>query len=486
MHYSRRVPAPVHLPVLRLGVEYESLERLELKSHRDGEPLALVSQANAGMVRRDLLKASAGSDPLRDVPCARLLEMCAEAAAHFMSATLPLNEAGETQSPEQYVAALSASSGLPHTLCRANMEKVATVLREMPGILRGLTRGMDLEVIDSGFAEQGGVPVCYARTADALGVVLPSNSPGVNSIWMPAIALKTPVVLKPGSEEPWTPLRIVRALIAAGVPRAAFGFYPTDHEGAAAILDLCGRSLLFGDDRTTAPHAASPAIQVHGPGRSKVLVGADQIERWPEFLDVLADSVATNGGRSCINASTVIVPAHADALADALAKGLAALRPRDHDDEAAALSAFADPRAAQAIDAAIERGLAAGGAEDVSARYRAGPRLVQHDGGAYLLPTVVRCNSIDHPLANTEYLFAFTSVVEMPQDEMISRIGPSLVVSAITKDPALRAALVASPAIDRLNLGPIPTSRVEWDQPHEGNLFEFLYRRRAIQRDETW
>ena len=33
----------------------------------------------------------------------------------------------------------------------------------------------------------------------------------------------------------------------------------------------------------------------------------------------------------------------------------------------------------------------------------------------------------------------------------------------------------------RLNLGRLPTAHVEWNQPHEGNLFEFLYHRRAIQ-----
>jgi hypothetical protein len=32
-----------------------------------------------------------------------------------------------------------------------------------------------------------------------------------------------------------------------------------------------------------------------------------------------------------------------------------------------------------------------------------------------------------------------------------------------------------------LNLGPISTTRISWDQPHEGNLFEFLYRRRSLE-----
>ena len=39
-----------------------------------------------------------------------------------------------------------------------------------------------------------------------------------------------------------------------------------------------------------------------------------------------------------------------------------------------------------------------------------------------------------------------------------------------------------SPHVDRLNLGPIPTNQIGWDQPHEGNLFDHLYGRRAIQR----
>ena len=39
-----------------------------------------------------------------------------------------------------------------------------------------------------------------------------------------------------------------------------------------------------------------------------------------------------------------------------------------------------------------------------------------------------------------------------------------------------------SPHIERLNIGPISTMKISWDQPHEGNMFEFLYKRRAIQR----
>ena len=93
----------------------------------------------------------------------------------------------------------------------------------------------------------------------------------------------------------------------------------------------------------------------------------------------------------------------------------------------------------------------------------------------------MRCDSFAHPLANKEFLCPYASVVEVPQAEMLAQIGSSLVVTAITRDPAFRAELLASPLIERLNLGPVPTMKISWDQPHEGNMFEFLYRRRSIE-----
>ncbi len=73
-------------------------------------------------------------------------------------------------------------------------------------------------------------------------------------------------------------------------------------------------------------------------------------------------------------------------------------------------------------------------------------------------------------------------MVEVPQARMLETISPSLVVTALTEDPRFIESPIASPQIERLNLGPLPTTHVQWDQPHEGNLFEFLYRRRAIQQ----
>jgi len=481
------VTPPWKVPVLRFGREYESLEQTDVIAPASGEVLAQVSQASPGMLRRDLqTRAAAAADSLRSLDVAQLLDICAKAGSLFEEADLCVSESGPAQSPEEFVRCLSATSGLPHSLCRSNMGKIRQALEGMRGVLQGLARGLDLSVLDKGVVQQHGVDLCYVSNARLLGAVLPSNSPGVNSIWLPAFALKTAVAVKPGSAEPWTPLRILRALQAAGLPSEAVGYYPTSHEGAQAILDGCDRAILFGDAKVAKAHANSPHVEVHGPGHSKVILGEDEADDWEQHLDVMAASILDNGGRSCVNASTLCVPRHADAIAEALAERMTAVAPRAADDPEAQLSAFADPAVAAWCDRTLEEGLKVGQAEDVTARLRGTPRLVEHNGASYLQPTLVRAPGLDHPLGNTEMMFPFCAVVEVLEAEVVETIGHSLVVSAITRDAALANRLLASPSIDRLNLGSVPTTRIDWEQPHEGNLFEALYTRRAIYRQSDW
>lgn len=471
-----------HLPALRAGRAYDSLEKTEVLDHSTGQVVALVSQVNAGILKKDLQKMGVARAALRKFTTAQLIEISAKAGEFFLNGTLPLGDKGHTQSADEYVRTLSGTSGLPHVMVRRNMAKIHYALTHVATVLNGLTRGLPLEVIDKGYGEQSGAAVSYYPTTQALGLVMPSNSPAVNSLWLPAIALKTPVIIKPGREEPWTPYRLIQAFIAAGAPPEAFGFYPTDHEGAGEVMRLCGRALIFGDASTVAQYRDNPKFSVHGPGFSKVLIGDDCVDQWPEYIDLIASSIAENGGRSCVNASAVVVSRHGRAIAEALAQKLGPVQPLRADDEGAKLSGFANPKMADYIDSALEDGLKTPGAEDVTALHRGGARKVLFEGGTFLRPTIVFCDSFKHPLANREFLCPYASVVEVPQAEMLQQIGASLVVTAITKDPAFTSELLDSPLIERLNLGPISTMKISWDQPHEGNMFEFLYKRRSIER----
>jgi acyl-CoA reductase-like NAD-dependent aldehyde dehydrogenase len=176
------------------------------------------------------------------------------------------------------------------------------------------------------------------------------------------------------------------------------------------------------------------------------------------------------------------VPKYAREIADALAKRLGPMKPTRSDDPDAKLSGFANPMMAEYIDSAIDEDLKIPGACEATAEYRDGTRKVQVDGGTYLRPTIVFCKSWDHPLANREFLCPYASVVEVPQAEMLAKMGPTLVATAITKDKHFITRLMDADHIDRLNIGPVSTMKISWDQPHEGNLFEFLYRRRSYER----
>jgi len=118
----------------------------------------------------------------------------------------------------------------------------------------------------------------------------------------------------------------------------------------------------------------------------------------------------------------------------------------------------------------------------LTARY--GNRLVKRERCAYLRPTVILCDSPEPAITRKEYLFPFVTVVQCPQDKMIDAIGPTLVCSAVTADKKFQRALLDATNIDRLNIGAIPTIQLNWLQPHEGNIVDFLFRARAFQFDK--
>jgi acyl-CoA reductase-like NAD-dependent aldehyde dehydrogenase len=472
----------LHLPVLRWGQPYTSIDVDSVVHFATGEPIANVSRANGGLIQRDLRKAQRARDVLREIPIDDLIARVGAAGELYMNATLPMGDG--TQTPDEFVRAQSASTGLPERMCRANMKKNAFVLAQMRAILTSLTRGLALDILSSGHGEERGVPISYQVQSPVVGLVLPSNSPGVHTLWLPVIPLQIGLVLKPGPQEPWTPYRMAEAFFQAGIPREAISVYPGGGDVGAAVLESCGRNLIFGGTPTVDRYRGNPAVQAHGPGFSKIVLGDDQVDRWEQFLDVMVDSVFGNSGRGCINCSGIWASRHTREIADAIARRLAEVRPLPPEHPEASLAAFTVPGIADAIAKEIDRDAQAPGVTDVTAKYREGSRLIKQGSADYLLPTVVHCESPDAAIAKKEYMFPFVTVVECPEAKMLKAIGPTLVCSAITCKPDFRRRLVDAVHIDRLNLGPVPTTQLNWLQPHEGGLIDFLFRARAFQTAE--
>ena len=314
----------LNIPILRWGQPYASMDADEVVHFLTGEPIAKVSRANAGLIQRDMRKAANARDALRKIPIGDLIACMKTAGDLYMNAELPLGDG--TQTPDDFVRQQSASTGLPEAMCRANMKKNQFVLCEMGNILKSLTRGLDLDVLTTGYGEENGVPISYQAQSPVLGLVLPSNSPGVHTLWLPIIPMQVGLVLKPGPQEPWTPYRMAEAFFKAGIPREAISMYPGEAEVGAAVVGVVRPKP---DLRWNAHRRAlqgKSRVQVHGPGFSKILFGDDRVDDWERYLDVMVDSVFLNSGRGCINCSGIWVSRHSREIADALAKRLAAVQ----------------------------------------------------------------------------------------------------------------------------------------------------------------
>lgn len=469
----------LQLPVLRWGEPYTSMEVDEVVHFSTGEPIARISRANSGLIQRDARKAQQARDALRQIEVEDLIARAGRAGELYMTGTLAMGDG--TQTPDEFVRAQSASTGLPEHMCRANMKKNAFVLTEMRSILESLTRGLAFDVLSSGHGEERGVPISYQVQSPVLGLVLPSNSPGVHVLWMPIIPMQVGLVLKPGPQEPWTPFRMFAAFVEAGVPANAISIYPGGADVGAAVLDACPRSVVFGGAPTVDRYRGNPRVQAHGPGFSKILLGDDQVDRWEDYLDLMVESVLVNSGRSCINCSGIWASRHTREIADAIAQRVAAVVPLPPNAPDAPLAAFTVPGVADAISQAIDVDVQTPGVVDVTARYRQGSRLMKNGLADYLLPTVIHADSPEPPVVKKEFMFPFVTVVECPEAKMIDAIGPTLVCTAITCNDAFKRRLLDAVHIDRLNFGRVPTTQLNWRQPHEGNIVEFLFRARAFQ-----
>jgi len=468
----------MHLPAWRFGKPYESIERTTLVHFLTGAPVAEVSQVGGALVGRDLQKAQRAREALVALDPEDVVERLQTAGNLYAHGTLPVG--GVSQSPDDFVRCQSATTGLPESLCRANMQKNLFVLSNMDRMLDALSRGLPPDVLWKGWGrEHRGVVVSYQVQSPVLGLVLPSNSPGVHTLWLPVIALGVGLVMKPGGQEPWTPYRMAAAMVEAGIPPECIGLYPGATDVGAAILAGCRRSMIFGSAKTVEQYRGNPGVQVHGPGFSKILLGDDCVDDWERYVDMMVESVAANSGRGCINASAIWASRHTEAIAAALADRLGPVEVKPPDDPAAKLAAFTVPGAAKAIWGQIEAGLKAPGVRHATAAH--GDRFVEGERCGWLRPVVVHCDSPEPEIAKAEYMFPFVAVVRCPQERMLEAIGPTLVGTAITDDPAFQARLTDCTHIDRLNLGPIPTTKLDWLQPHEGNIIDFLYRSRALQ-----
>lgn len=296
-----------------------------------------------------------------------------------------------------------------------------------------------------------------------------------------------PVTIRPSLDDPFTPLRLLNSLIQAGVPAESLSFYPTSHETVDALVPLYDRSMIFGGEQMVKQYGSRQSIKVFGPGRSMMIVGEEFADNVDAVVELALASMIKDGGRGCINLSTIITQKNGAEIAQRLAREAAEVKILDPLDQNARIGAYKQRQVAAGINARIDSAL--GSDQDITAPFRHTPRLIQAHGTTFLQPTVILCRDCrvtTGGLFGKEYSFPFVTVSEEPDiDTIVRAASGSLVVTLLSNNDTLFNKLLFSPDIFKVYRGPYTTTDIDFQEPHEGFISNFLYKTKTLRMEET-
>ena len=373
---------------------------------------------------------------------------------------------------DDYVRLTSRVSGLPLTVARAGALAVAAALTDAAGGVAA-SRPVGARADWRELPADGGA--AWARRGELLAVLAPGNAPGVHGLWPQALLMGYRVAVRPSRREPFTAHRLIQALRRAGVRDIDAVYLPTDHRGAGELVQGADLALIYGAQDVVDRYAADPTVLTNGPGRTKILVTAEQ--NWRDHLDVIVDSVAALGGMACVNATAVLVEGDPGHLAAALAERLAVMPALPNTSDGAVLPTVPLVRAqalARHVAATAAGSVALLGADQMVADLG--------DGNAVLRPAVHLLGRPDPATLNAELPFPCVWVAPWSRADGVAPLRKSLVLTAITDDDDLVDTLLAEPTITNVYRGPVPTHHAAAHIPHEGYLADFLMRNKGFVR----
>ena len=460
----------LNLPVLRWGQPYTSMDVDEVVHFADRRAdCPREPRQRRADPARHAQGAARARRAARDPDRRPHRPGSAPPASSTRTPTLPMGDG--TQTPDEFVRAQSASTGLPERMCRANMKKNAFVLAEMRSIsdvadararlrravarLRRRARRAD----QLSGAEPGRRASCCRRTRRAC-TRSGCRSSRCRSAWCSSRGRRSR-----GRRIGWRK-RSSRPAFRARRSRSI----PAWATSARRCSTAAARNLIFGGTATVDRYRGNPGGAGARPGLLE-----DPDRRRPGRP---VGTVPRRDGRQRVRQQRARLhqllgdlgqPPHArDRRRARAAAGGACGRCRPRIPRRAWRRSPC-PGVADAISQAIDADLQAPGVTDVTARHRDGPRVLKQGRADYLLPTVVHCESPDAAAAKKEYMFPFVTVVRVPGR---SDAGGDRPDAGVQRDHlqagASGGAFMDAMHIDRLNLGPVPTIQLNWLQPHEG------------------
>ncbi|MEV0757262.1 hypothetical protein [Streptosporangium sp. NPDC050280] len=362
----------VVLPLLRAGRWYRSMDTVPVPG---GPSLSLAPEI---LIRDDGARLRARRAAMTVPSLARRLEMLREAVALFRHGRVPVESLG-VQDAGQFDEAMRATAGLPSALVR----RWSAMLGER------------LEEIAADVRETGGLTLVSlpANTFTCLEGVLEAALSGA-AVWV-----------RPSRREPLSSARLIGALLSVGWPPETLGYYPSAPRVLPALIRATDRQIVYGGDGLAAePAMDTPSLDLRGPGRACMIVGA----RDPVYPEELAFRIARDAGRFCTCVSTVVCLRTAGEAAVERGRAVAAvLDGISLDPSDLRLPQASWPEADAVRMAAFVSDRLLPGGRVLTRR----PLLVRSGGLTFLAPTLVHVDDVGHPLVGCELPFPFAVVV---------------------------------------------------------------------------
>jgi acyl-CoA reductase-like NAD-dependent aldehyde dehydrogenase len=442
-------------------------ERMTVRTHElsglDG-PVATLSRAPRVIAHNALETArTEGFDALQDIPICELLQRIADAARRFENIGPPNDD---LEPLDEYAHRITRATGLPKGWVRTSTHWLASGLRHAPEALRAQSPTADLDVYDRpAYVRERNVRLAFAPQVRVLGAVMPSNDPTVYAWPALALAMKVPIVVCPADRDPFTALRLARAIRAAGIPRSAVHILPAAHEIGDLLRREADHTLLFGSASTVDPYRNESGVETYGPGNSVAVATRNPTDR---ELDTLARGIVRSGGRACFNLTRIITTddCDPDTLADRLAERIADATDGTPFSSDTDVPTFPNADRAKSID---EHVTAVEGT-DIMAGHRSSDRLVETADSARLQPTLLRT-----PTLVDELPFPYAGITHRSRENVRSAIDGAYLGVCIG-DGALERELVRSPNVEKVYGGRYPAT-VDLRETHETFLTDFLYGR---------
>lgn len=370
------------------------------------------------------------------------------------------------ESPDDYVRHVCHATGLTAAALHQSVRDLVAELRELPETTAA-------ELPGTGFGP--GYETRWVPRGRVFAAVVASNHPVPNVTWAQALFHGYSVVVRPGSRDPFTPLRLLRALLAAGLPAHKAAFLPCSHRTGEFLLREADRGIVYGGDSAVRRWRGEESIAVRGPGRTKALLDADPDDA---IVAHLALSASFDGGTRCTNLSAVLTTRPVAEVADRLAERLAALPSVSATDEGATLL-VADRERAARIRGQIEALPA--GLTDHSARFDpAGPVVELPDGSCLLRPLVLSADRVDHPAVGVELPFPFVVVAPWTEADGVAPLRDSLVLNLLTDRADLLDAAVREPSVRKVTRGTVLPWTAVPGIPHDDNYTQFLLEPKGV------